>query len=340
MELRKAIKAASTGTIAPIYVCYGPESYFMKQLIDTITEQAIEPEHREFAVSKFDLQETPVEQVIEDAETLPFMVPRKIVIAKNAVLFTGAKDSGKVDHDVDRLAAYLKSPVDYSVLIFTVNADKLDERKKIVKALKDQDALVPCLPLLGDDLTRWVQDRAARLRFTLLPGAAEQLVLNTGGHLQALHSELEKLALFAGDGGQVSAQLVDELVARSAEQNVFLLIEDIVQLRLDKALTTLHELLKMKEEPIKIVNLLARQFRIMLQVKELVQQGYSHQQIASQIGLHPYAVKLADGQTRKYDTAKLSGILSQLADLDYRMKSGRIDKVLGLELFLLGLAAA
>jgi DNA polymerase-3 subunit delta len=77
----------------------------------------------------------------------------------------------------------------------------------------------------------------------------------------------------------------------------------------------------------------------MLQVKELGKQGYSHPQMASQIGLHPFAVKVAEGQAKKYDTAKLGQILSQLADLDYQMKSGRIDKVLGLELFLLKLGA-
>jgi DNA polymerase-3 subunit delta len=339
MEWRKALKAAAAGTIAPVYVCYGPETYLMDEFIAALTDKLVEPEQREFAVSKFDLHETPVEAVIEDTETLPFMAANKIVIAKNATLFTGAKDTGKVGHDVERLSAYLKSPVDYAVLVFTVGADKLDERKKIVKALKDAGALIPCQPLTGDDLTKWVHDRAARLKFSLEPGVAEQLVLYTGGQLQALQSELEKLSLYVGEGGRAAAEIVDELVARSAEQNVFLLIEDIVQMRLDKALAALDELLKQKEEPIKIVALLARQFRILLQVKELVQQGYSHQQIASQIGLHPYAVKLADGQSRKYDTAKLSRIVAQLADLDYRMKSGGIDKVLGLELFLLGLAA-
>lgn len=339
MDARKAIKAVAAGKVAPVYVCYGSESFLMNEFVTQLTTTLVEPEHREFAISKFDLNETPVEAVIEDAETLPFMVPRKIVIARNATLFTGAKDSAKVEHNTDRLAAYLKGPADYAVLVFTVSADKLDERKKIVKALKETDALVPCLNVTGNELTTWVKDQAARRKFTFDSGAAEQIILYTGGHLQALESEMEKLSLYVGEGGRVSAALVDELVTRSLERNVFLLIEDIVQLRLDKALATLDELLKMKEEPIKIVALLARQFRILLQVKELAGQGYSHQQIASQIGQHPYAVKLADGQSRKYDVARLSGILARLADLDFKMKSGGIDKVLGLELFLLGLAA-
>ncbi|MNJ75768.1 DNA polymerase III subunit delta [compost metagenome] len=77
----------------------------------------------------------------------------------------------------------------------------------------------------------------------------------------------------------------------------------------------------------------------MLQVKELGRQSYSQQQMASQLGLHPYAVKIAGDQARRFDTAKLREVLSELAQLDYKMKSGGIDKVLGLELFLLKLGA-
>ena len=77
----------------------------------------------------------------------------------------------------------------------------------------------------------------------------------------------------------------------------------------------------------------------MLQVKDLARQSYSQQQIASQLSLHPYAVKIAGEQARKFEATALRGILSELAELDYRMKSGRVDKVLGLEIFLLKLGA-
>ncbi|SDM87269.1 DNA polymerase III, delta subunit [Paenibacillus sp. yr247] len=339
MDAKRALKDIQAGRPAPVYLCYGPEKYKMREFIQVLTDLLIEPEHKEFAVSKFDLSEISLSSVLEDAETLPFMVPKKLVIAKNALFFTGAKESTKIEHHLDRLTEYLKSPAEHTVVVFTVDADKLDERKKIVKALKDLEAAVPFLSLSPEELQQWVARQAQQLGFTFTGEAADQLILYTGGNLQSLSAEIEKISLYVGTGAEATVDVIDQLVARSTEQNVFILIEDIVNVRLERAFVILEELLKQREEPIKIASLIARQFRIMLQVKELSKQGYSQQQMASQIGLHPFAVKVAEGQSRKYDIMKLSSIMSQLADLDFQMKTGKIDKVLGLELFLLRLAA-
>ncbi|OPH58623.1 DNA polymerase III subunit delta [Paenibacillus ferrarius] len=339
MDAKRALKDIQAGRPAPVYLCYGPEKYKMREFIQVLTDLLIEPEHKEFAVSKFDLSEISLSAVLEDAETLPFMVPKKLVIAKNALFFTGAKESTKIEHHLDRLTDYLKSPAEHTVVVFTVDADKLDERKKIVKAVKDLEAAVPFLSLSADELQAWVAKQAEQLGFAFAREAADQLILYTGGNLQSLSAEIEKISLYVGVGAEASVNVIDELVARSTEQNVFILIEDIVNVRLERAFVILEELLKQREEPIKIASLIARQFRIMLQVKELSKQGYSQQQMASQIGLHPFAVKVAEGQARRYDIQKLSDIMSQLADLDYQMKTGKIDKVLGLEMFLLRLAA-
>jgi DNA polymerase-3 subunit delta len=339
MDYKSTLKQIQKGIFAPIYICYGAEAYLIQEFIHKLTASLIDPEHKEFAVSKYDLAETPIDTVIEEAETLPFMVPSKLVIASNALFLTGAKESTKVEHRLDRLTDYMKTPADFTVLVLTVSADKLDERKKLVKALKEADCLVPCATLTAEELTQWVRTGAQRAGFSFAPGVEEQFILYTGTSLHALSSELEKCALFAGQGGVITEDALEQLVTRSIEQNIFILIEHIVQLQLEKAFTILSELLRRKEEPIKIMALIARQFRIMFQVKDLQQQGYSQQQMASQLGLHPYAVKIASGQSNRFELKRLADILGQLADLDYQMKSGKIDKTLGLEMFLFKLIA-
>ncbi|PYI51860.1 DNA polymerase III subunit delta [Paenibacillus flagellatus] len=336
MDYKSAARDVGKGQVSPVYVCYGTETYLLKEFIAFLTQKLIEPEYREFAVSKYDLAETPLDVVLEDAQTLPFMAPKKLVIADNATFFTGAKDGGKIDHQPEKLLDYMKAPSDFAVIVLTVEAEKLDERKKIVKGLKE--VTVPFLPMSAEQLLNWVNRQAERQSFVFAEGAADQLILYTGGSLQALAAEISKLSLFVGAGGTVTGDVVDRLVTRSTEQNVFILIDDIVRLRLNRAFEILYDLLKQKEEPVKIVLLIARQFRIVLQVMELSKLGYSHQQMASQLGLHPYAVKIAAEQGQSYTPDKLERILSQLAELDYKMKSGKVDKVMGLELFLMRLA--
>ncbi|MDF2815062.1 MAG: holA [Paenibacillus sp.] len=300
-------------------------------------DKLIDPSERDFAVSRYDLSETSLSNVLEDAQTPPFMAEKKIVIAKNASFLTGAKDSSKVEHNTDHLMDYLKAPADFSVLLLLVDGDKLDERKKLVKALKECSISFPALS--AEDLLQWVKRQAASVSISFAEGAADQLVLYGGANLQNLSAEIEKLSLYVGKDGVVTGDIIESLVTPSTEQNVFILIEDIVRLRLKRAFTILHELIKQKEEPVKLMLLITRQFRIILQVKEMSRQGYSQQQLAGQLGLHPYAVKIAAEQGANYKDEQLTRIISELADLDYKMKTGKIDKVLGLELFLLQLAA-
>ncbi|MEX2461775.1 MAG: DNA polymerase III subunit delta [Paenibacillaceae bacterium] len=335
MDYKTAAKGITQGKALPIYVCYGTEKYLQQEFIAHLISKLVVPEQRQLAVSRYDLSETSLDTVLDDTETMPFLVEKKIIIAKNALFFTGAKESTKVEHRVERLLDYMKSPVDYAVIVFVVDTDKLDERKKIVKALKDNQSAIPFLPLSVEDLTKWMIRRAEKLGVSFDDGAIDKFILYTGAQLQLITVELEKLSLFVGSNGCITGELIGQLVVRSAEQNVFILMDEIVKLHLDRALSILHDLFKQREEPIKILLLIARQFRMMLQIKELERQGYSQQQIAGSISAHPYAVKLASEQGRSYSLAKLSGLLSQLGELDYRMKSGKVDKALGLELFIL-----
>ncbi|MNG24528.1 DNA polymerase III subunit delta [compost metagenome] len=70
-------------------------------------------------------------------------------------------------------------------------------------------------------------------------------------------------------------------------------------------------------------------------MKELSGQHYSPQQMASQLGIHPFRVKLAAEKTAKFSLKRLGDCMAELAELDFRMKTGKVDKTLGLELFLL-----
>lgn len=338
VDLKSTIKEIDKGTPKPLYVCYGTEKFRMQEFLSYLIKKLVPEDNREFAVSRYDLSEASLDDVLEDAGTTPFLAERKVVVASGAAFLTAAKETGKIEHRPEKLLEYLKSPADFSVVVLTVDAEKLDERKKIVKSLKEHGCLMAFAPLTAADLSDWVKRRAQALSIRFEGTAAEMFLMMGGTNLQSLSSELEKISLYVGQGGVVTEEVVDKLVTRTTEQDVFMLIDDIVRLRKERAITTLHELLRRKEEPIKIAILMTRQFRMMLQVKELERQSYSQQQIASQLGGHPYGIKIAAEQAKRFSFDQLSAVLGQLAELDYGMKTGRVDKNLGLELFILRLA--
>ncbi len=334
MNYKQAAREIATGTIRPLYVCYGPERFLMQEFIDFMIERIVEEGTRDFAISRFDLSETSLEAVLEDAETPAFLAPTKLVIAKDAAFLTAAKE-GKLEHKPEGLMAYVKSPAPHSVVVLTVQSDKLDERKKVVKQLKDADLLIPFTSMTVEELQQWVRKRADKLGSPIEPAAVAALLQIAGTDLQMLSAELEKCSLYAGKGEPITAASVERLVSRTTEQDVFMLVEDIIKRRTDRALTSLAELLKRKEEPIRILLLIATQIRLIAMAKQLGKLGYSQQQIAGHIGVHPYRVKLALEQGGGYSEAKLRQLLGEMAELDYRMKTGQVDKVFGLELLLL-----
>ena len=148
-------------------------------------------------------------------------------------------------------------------------------------------------------------------------------------------NEINKLAIHVGNEGIIDHYVIEQMVAKTIEQDIFALINYIISKQTDKAMELLSELLKKKEEPIKIIALVARQVRIMYQVKELTEMGYQQKQIAGQLKLHPYVVKLAGQQGGRFSSKQLLSLLEQLADADYQIKSGQKDKRLAIELIIL-----
>ncbi|SDM83153.1 DNA polymerase III, delta subunit [Fictibacillus solisalsi] len=338
MSISALQKNLKQNQFAPYYVLYGTESYIIEQAISSIVKYALNDEDKDFNYSAYDYQETPVQAVMEDAETLPFMGDRRVVVIKNALFLTGAKDKSKVEHDLSTVERYIQDPADFTILVFVVPAEKLDERKKIVKTLKKNGEVLSASPLSGDSAIEWIKDRAMQQGVFIDADAAQYLSSKVSNELMALVQEMDKLALYVGEGNTISIEVIDQLVPRTLEDNIFSLIDDIVHKKIDVALRTFYDLMKQNEEPIKILSLMARQFRIIFGVKELFAKGYGEKQIAGVLKLHPYAVKLASRQARMFDEQELFTLLDRIAEADYEMKTGKMDKQLILELIMLKMA--
>jgi len=336
MQAHELLRQIKKGKVESIYVLYGTQKFLVDELVQELSKSVLDEESTDFNYEFFDLNEHPLETAIEAAQTFPFIGDKRLIIASDALFLTGAKGN-KVEHRIDSLEEYLHSPADFSVLVLIVHQEKLDERKKIVKLLKQKAILCSCSPLPQNELIPWVMDAARQRKVEMEEEAAAMLIQYIGNNMQLLSKEMEKISQYVGKGNLITLSVVNELVSKNIEQDVFTLVDHVVHYRVAEAFDSLHELLKRNEEPIKILALLARQFRLIYKAKELERSGYSQQQMAQILGIHPYICKLVVQQSKNFSQDKLAEFLDHLADLDYMMKTGRTDKVVALEMFLLKL---
>src|SRR5690606_30493104 len=122
--------------IEPVYYWYGTEGYMIDTLRQTIIRQVIEPEDLETSLSIYDLEETTIQEAVNDAETFPFLSEKKVVIAHNADFLKAKPSFNDIPHQPDTLIHYLENPAPYTVFVLIAPYEKVDERRKIVKSLK------------------------------------------------------------------------------------------------------------------------------------------------------------------------------------------------------------
>lgn len=308
------------GEFSPVYLIIGTEAYIIQETLKRIEENALIADEAEFNYANFDLTETSIEVAIGEAESVPFWGDRKVVILQRPTFLTSEKD--KVDHQIKGFENYLNEPVPFTILVIVAGVDKLDARKKISKLVQKNAVVIDATAPNEQSLLRWLSERATALNMDYEPAAMQELMVLTNFQLSVAIQELEKIALFVNDG-LMTVQIVEDMVVRSLEQNVFQLTEKVVNKETGKALRIYQDLIKQKEEPIKILALLISQFRLMNQVKIMKKKGYSDPEMARTLKVHPYRAKLAAQSVRNIELIHLQTALAALAKADFELKTGR-----------------
>lgn len=309
-----------------IYLLYGIEKLLIEQEIDKIINTYnINNDN----IIRYNLENTQVNTIIEDAETYSMFDDKKIIIIENSYIFTGKKG---LEQNIGLLENYLNNYNPDTILIFTAITEKLDERKKIVKQI---NKIGQVKNLVTNDIKTFVKNTFNDYKIS--NNDIDLLIERVGNNLSILNNEIEKIKIYKNDNKQITTNDIIDLTTKSIDTDIFKFIDNIINKNKSEVLETYNELIKLGEEPIKIIVMLANQFRLMYQVKGLTKKGYSEKDIAKLLDIHPYRVKLSLGKSKSFSDDKLLNILKQLADLDSDIKRGNIDKYLGLELFILGL---
>ncbi len=272
-----------------------------------------------------------LEELLNDLNTMPFLSQHKIIILENPFFFSAK--AGLSDRENNLFAEYLKNPAPFSTLIIYVNQFKVDKRKKIVKDTIKYCEVYQPKELNEYELSDQIKADLNRANINVDNAGFKELVKRVANDFDGWENELEKLDLYGK--GKLDFADIDVLVSKPALDNVFDLTNAVVAKNLITSLTVWRNFPKETREPIPMIMLLASQFRLIHQVITLNDNGYRYNDLASELKVHPYRIKMADQIARNTDSNGVLKVLKLLSILEQKIKKGLIVPEIGFELFLI-----
>ena len=152
--------------------------------------------------------------------------------------------------------------------------------------------------------------------------------------MENLEKELEKLFAYTLDEKEITPAAIDEICTAQISNKIFEMVEAVAAKQQKKAMDLYYDLLALKEPPMRILYLLSRQFKQLMEVKALCLKGLDKSQIAKTVGLHPFVTGKYMSRCRSFGLEELRGIMEDAADTEQLVKTGRLSDVMSVELFI------
>ncbi len=258
--------------------------------------------------------EATIERALDAARTLPMMAPRRWVHLSNI-------DKLKAEAQTT-LLAYLDAPSPSTVLC--LSGEKIDQRTKLGARLAKGGMLFAFEPPRQNEVAAWIARRAGRHQTKIEPDAAQLLADLLGTELGGVDMALSKLAVYAGADTAINAEHVEELVAPTRVHSIFELTDAIGARDAAKASALLRNALEGGENALMVLGMIARQFRQLIGIKEMMGEGASNGALASELGIRPFLVDALKNQARRYSKPELTNALMAIQRTDVRLKSSRL----------------
>ena len=311
------------GTFQRVYLLYGEERYLRRQYRDKL-KSAMCSDGDEMNTHYYEGKDTPVGEIIDLAETLPFLAERRVIFIENSGLF---KSGG------EKMAEYLTAPNETTYFVFTES--DVDKRSKLYKTVKAEGCAVEFAAQDENTLKRWVAGMLKKEGKRVTEATVQRFLTKTGTDMENIHMELEKLVCYCMDRDVVTDEDVEAVCTSRISNHIFDMINAIADGQQKKALQLYYDLLALKEPPMRILFLIARQCNMLLQVKGMKASGFDNKAIGSRVGLPPFIAGKYAVQAGRFKTADLKKAVEQCVETEEAVKTGRMNDVMSVEVLIL-----
>ena len=311
-----------TGQFNKVYLLYGEEAYLKKQYKEKLRCAMLAPDDT-MNYAYFEGRGINVNEVIDLAETLPFFAERRLIILEDTGLFKTSSQE---------LADYIKEMPDTTAMLFVES--EVDKRGKLYKAVQSKGRVIEMGRQDEATLIKWVFGCMKRENKNVTENTIRYFLAKVGTDMENIQGELEKLFCYTMGRNVISVEDVDEICTTQITNQIFDMVNAVADKKQKQALQYYYDLLALKEPAMRILFLLARQFKLLLEVKVMDRNGYAQRDIAEKAGINPFVVKKYQAQAKAFSESELRSIIEDSVETEENVKTGKLTDTLGVELFI------
>lgn len=306
-----------------VYLLCGEEAYLRNQYKKRLRD-ALVSEGDTMNYSCYEGKDINPRAVIDMAETLPFFADRRVLMIEN---------SGFFKNKCDELADYMAVIPESTCLIFVET--EIDKRNRLYKEVKKNGRIVEFGIQKEDTLAKWILGILKKEGKNITRDTLQAFLTKIGSDMQLIKNELDKLIAYTQGRDTITAEDVEKVCITQTTNRIFEMVNAISEGRQKRALELYEDLLAMKEPPMRILFLIARQFNQLYQVKLLAKEGLSSAEIAKQAGIVPFAVKKYQAQAKSFSAEELRTAVEECVASEEAVKTGAMNDRLSVELLIM-----
>lgn len=326
--MRSIDEDIKSGNFSQLYVLYGSEEYLKKVYCNKLIK-ALTRDGDTMNFTTYEEEKPNAKEIIDLAETLPFLAERRVILIKN---------SGYFKSGCDDLVEYFKEICETTCFVFVEH--KVDKGMKMYKAAQKAGRVIEMTTPGENDLMRWIASYLGRAGKKVRATTVRLIMERCGTDMSTLVGELEKLISYVGERDVIENEDVACVCTVEIGNHIFAMIDAIAEKRQKDALNLYYELLaSKKEDSLGILSLIARQFNLLMQVKEISMKNSSSKFIAEKTGLKEFVASKYITRSRSFSYKTLRRAFEECVETNEAIKSGRIKDVLGVELLIVKYSA-
>ncbi len=306
-----------------VYLLCGEEIYLRSQYKKKLKDALCAVDDT-MNFSYFEGKDSNPKAVIDLAETMPFFADYRVVMLEN---------SGFLKNACAELADYVAEIPESTVLIFVES--EIDKRGRLYKEIKKHGRVVEFGVQKQETLVKWILGMLKNEGKNITQNTMQALLTTTGSDMQLIKNEVEKLISYTADRDVITTEDVEAVCVAQTTNKIFDMVNAIAEANQKKALELYEDLLALKEPPMRILFLIARQFRQLYQVKELNAEGMPASEIAKQAGIMPFAVKRYLAQAKQFTKEQLRKAVEECVESEEAVKTGLMNDRLSVELLIM-----